>query len=780
MNPSVLTLLRSLLLDSVFTRLLLALILVVTNPVSAAEASAFWLDDSHFDPSSELNDLLQVDPAQLTARMGALPLTGGTFWHLMSAEVVADEPLVIDFQSSSVVGLFSHFVIDAQGERIATYRGGIKSTELNRYFLRHGRALAVAPGHYRIYTRMTSPFLVAQLAPNIFAEGPYLESIKLGNTLTLMGLGILLALGFYYLTLGFVRNQSADFLYSVFIFGYLIYNATALNVFSDIFGWTIFYSIGLPIMVSSMAYIGFVMRLLGINKKHTPGLHKTGLIALATLASFWLVVPFFPHHSLEFARYGVAIFALYGLSAAVILTRRGNKTARYYLIVSIAFIIPASVTILLQSLPQNTLLIEHLGLLAVAIEVMLLSLVLGHQLNILYREKSASLFAAREALFAADQAIRTKERFLANISHELRTPLNAIQGSVELLNQEIDTPESLESLTIIDQASASLLFLINDILDIAKLNDNKLVIDNRAINVKTMASHIGLIYGSGLTGKVDTQFELKIAPDLPEWIMGDEQRIEQVVANLLSNAFKFAPNGTVRLELSMQDQGRLLQISVIDDGIGIDPKNIRDMFGAFTQADSSISRRYGGTGLGLTIVGNLVKLMGGKIEAESKLGQGSHFWFSLPLIVAPVRSNEASHPLSVKPPDFNGLHIVIVDDNAVNLKVACGLLKRLNVNITAFDRAPAALVHIAQQTTDLVIMDVQMPEMDGLTATHILRERGFTHPIIAFTANSSEQDRQDCLTAGANDILVKPIKQQQLIDMLVKWSVAPQQPEGNN
>ncbi|WP_320823554.1 7TM-DISM domain-containing protein, partial [Reinekea sp.] len=424
MNPSILS---SLLLGPVLTRLSLALILVVANPVSADNLSAenvsvenvaaFWLADSHFDPSSELIDLLQIDPAQLTARIDPLPSNGGTFWHLMSAEVVAEESLVIDFQSSSVVGLFSHFIIDAQGERIATYSGGLESTELNRYFLRHGRTLAVPPGHYRIYTRMTSPFLLAQPTPNLYAEDPYLKSIKLGNGLTLLGLGIFLALGFYYLTLAFVRNQLADFLYSVFIFGNLIYNATALNVFSDIFGWSIFYSIGFPIMVSNMAYIGFVMRLLDIKRKRTPVLHTMGLIALATLASFWLLVPFMPNHSLEFARYGVPIFALYGLAAAVILSRRGHITARYYLIASTAFIIPAMIAILLQSLPQNTLLIEHLGLLAVAIEVMLLSLVLGHQLNILYREKSTNLFAAQQSLFAADQAIRTKERFLANISH---------------------------------------------------------------------------------------------------------------------------------------------------------------------------------------------------------------------------------------------------------------------------------------------------------------------------------------------------------------------------
>ena len=748
--------------------------LCAAHPVSAAYTDGFWFDDRLVDSSTDWRDLVTLEPSQSIARADALPLTGGTFWHLMPAQVLADQPLVIDFQNSSVIGLFSHFVIDAQGEPVAAYHGGIQSTEVNRYFLRHGRALSVPPGQYRIFTRVSSPFLLGQLIPALYAEAPYQESLKLSNGLTLMALGMFLALGFYYLILGLVRHHLADLFYSIFIFGNLIYNATALNVFSDVFAWPIFSSISLTVMASNLAYMGFVMSLLGIGPRRTPGLYTLGLGSIAALIAFWLLLPFLPHYSSLFAGIGAAIFALYGLTVGLILTHRGHKTARYYLIANIAFIvvafvIPLYLALIPQSPSQSTLLIEHLGLMAVALEVMLLSLVLGHQLNIIYLEKSTSLLVTQEAIFAADQAVRTKERFLANISHELRTPLNAIQGSVELLHEQIGRPQALSHLAVIDHASSSLLFLVNDILDLAKLKDNKLKIDNKVFNIKALAEHIARIYGAGFDQDAKARFELIVAPNVPEWVIGDERRIEQVIANLLSNAFKFTPQGMVTLEVSVAIGSQLVKISVIDNGIGMDPKSVTDMFRAFSQADSSTSRLYGGSGLGLTIARDLVELMAGQIGAESQLGQGSQVWFTLPLINAPAPAIDQEGAVHKEQPDFHGIRIVVVDDNEVNLKVVCALLMRLDIEIEPFNRAGAALDYIGRHPIDLVIMDIQMPEMDGLTATRLLRERGFAQPIIAFTANSSEQDRQDCLSAGVDDMLVKPIKRQALVDMLLKW-----------
>jgi signal transduction histidine kinase/CheY-like chemotaxis protein len=523
-------------------------------------------------------------------------------------------------------------------------------------------------------------------------------------------------------------------------------------------------------MASNIAYIAFVMALLGITRKRATKLHFAGLAAMVILASFWLIVPFMPNMSLEFARYGVAVFGLFGITSGIIMAIKGQKTARYYLIANVAFLIPGLMSIALQSLPNSTLFIEHLGLFAVAMEVVLLSLVLSYQLSVVYKEKSANLIATQEALAIADNAVKTKERFLANISHELRTPLNAIQGSVDLLSGQHISAEGKDHIEIIRHSSAFLLFLINDILDLAKLNADMLLIEKRAFNLRDMVTQICSIYGSSFTVNSKAEFKLIIDDNVPLYIYGDERRMEQVIANLLSNAFKFTDAGTVTFKLTTIDNGQYLKFSVQDSGIGIDPENLSSMFSAFTQADSSISRKYGGTGLGLRIASRIVELMGGEMSAASQPGQGSEFWFTVPLSIAnETQATNTQTEVGSQDLTFPDLHVMVVDDNAVNLKVINAMLKRLETKVTAFNNAHDAVNFAEKDGVDLVIMDVQMPEVDGLTASQQLRESGFNKPIIAFTANASEKDQIACYEAGMNDILIKPIKLQNLIDSLRKW-----------
>ena len=725
-----------------------------------------WVDVE----SSQISSILEQDVDSLEARKTNLPLTGGNFWHVMPFSTAIGQRYVIDFQSTSVIGHFTHYVVNTDKQVIAQYQGGIQSEVLNPYFLRHGRNLEVKPGNYFIYTHLESPFLLAQPKPKIYLRLAYIKSIKLGNATTLLGLGVFLAMGFYYLVLGITRHQPTDYLYSVFIISNFIYNATALNVFSDVFGLPMFYTIGFPIMVSNMAYIGFVMVLLGITKHRAPILHKTGMGAIAILGSFWLIAPFFPNYSLEFARYGVGIFGLFGITSGIVMVLRGFKTARYYLVANIAFIIPGLISIGLKSLPNSTMFIEHLGLFAVAMEVVLLSLVLSYQLSLLYREKSANLIATQEALAAADNAVKSKERFLANISHELRTPLNAIQGSVDLISSAPIQTDTKEHLNVIKHSSSFLLFLINDILDLAKLDAEMLEIEYRSFNLREMVSQICSIYGSSFTINSTSKFELFIDDNVPTFIVGDEKRIEQVIANLLSNAFKFTENGTVKFSVTVDEDRKFLRFSVKDSGIGIAPENIDSMFSAFTQADSSISRKYGGTGLGLRIASRIVDLMKGQISAESQPGEGSIFWFTVPLTIATevdttLKNNDSEESAIT----FTDVQVLVVDDNSVNLKVISALLHRLKATVFAFTEAAEAIAFTKTENIDVVIMDVQMPGIDGLTASQMLREAGFNKPIIAFTANASEADQRHCFEAGMNDILIKPIKLQDLSNSLRKW-----------
>jgi signal transduction histidine kinase/CheY-like chemotaxis protein len=759
--------LKNLYVSTVF--FLVVFLAFLPAPAIANDSHSYWLDSQ-----AQSWQALQAELKSDFSVQTSLPLTGGTFWHVLSVDEAQAFKAVIDFESTSVIGEFSHFVLDASENLVMTLNGGIQSKESNPYFLRHGRDVDLPAGEYLIITKLTSPFLLAQPKPSLYEPMEYRSSIKVGNTLTLLGLGVFLALGVYYIVLGLMRRQRTDYLYAVFILCNLIYNATALNVFSDVSGLTVFYSIGLPIMLSNIAYVAFVMSLLGINKQRHPYLFRTGQVAIGVMATFWLIVPFNLQMSLEFARYGVGIFALYGFTSGILLTIQGSKIARYYLIANIAFIIPALLSILLQSVSAGTMFIEHLGLFAVAVEVILLSLVLSYQLSMVYKEKSASLIATENALITAESAVKAKERFIANVSHELRTPLNAIQGSIELLNQNPKAEDQREHLQVIEHSSSFLLFLINDILDLAKLNANMLTLEKTPVQLRTLLSDISKIYSQPFAHSQSCDFALNIDDNIPESVMCDEKRLEQVLANLLSNAFKFTEQGEVTLNVQLETDDRIA-FSVSDTGIGIANEDLASMFIAFTQADSSTSRKFGGTGLGLSIASKITSLMGGNLEAHSVVGEGSTFHFSLPLELPEPEALSTLNPNSESESNvrFAGKTAWVIDDNLVNLKVATGLLETLGCSTQFYSDARPAIEEVKSTNhyPDIIIMDVQMPEIDGLMATREIRKLGLDQPIIGFTANSSEDDLHQCLKAGMNDILVKPVTRKKLSDMLGKWLI---------
>ncbi|WP_162824641.1 ATP-binding protein [Saccharospirillum mangrovi] len=859
-----------------FTRLLVSLVLGLPLLVCAADEAidtrGHWLDV----PDTWQPALLS--PEELRQRQTDITLdwNSGVDWHVLTVNASDGGLYFLDFRNSSVIGRFHHWVMDETGAVIAEFEGGIQSEEPNPVTLRHGRLVHLPVGQYQIFTRLDSPFYLAEPVPGLFAYHDYLQSIKIGNAITLTGMGIFFAMGIYYIVLAASRKRIGDLFYAIFIWGNFFYNGAALLVFSDLFQIKNFYLISVPILISNPAYIAFVMVLLHINRytSRTLTLIGHGLITLFIL--FWLVALVQPTWSLELDRYGVGLFALYGISAAITRLIQGNRTARFYLVANIAFFIPGLISIALSSLPfSETIFVEHLGLFAVAIEVILLSLVISHQVGMVYREKEAGLFATQEALLAANQALETKERFLANVSHELRTPLNAIQGSVELIDQYSLPNRVRRHIQAIQTSSNFLLYLINDILDLAKMNANQLDLVREEFDLDVALDELGGLYCNAFN-REHVKLELNIDAQVPRRIIGDENRIKQILANLLSNAFKFTETGNICLSIKPVDDR--LEFRVSDTGIGIDADKIQSVFSAFTQADASIARRYGGTGLGLHIASKLARLMGGELGVDSQPGYGSSFHFSMPnvgpfsapqtrtealgilygkddlgqllrqdlarfgiapqqqvpleqmdqaelaqmpmwLVIAdqfdPVIHDKISDagctvkwfvndsngfelsddsvdiellpyariplarllesPTDIEPPDqvnrlLSQLQIVAVDDNVVNLKVLMGMLRRLNVDCVGFERAEEAMRYIGSNYPDIVLMDVQMPVVDGLEATRHLRQQRFNNPVIAFTANASDHDLDNCRSAGMNDVLVKPIKLDDLKRMLLKWS----------
>ncbi|HBL75275.1 MAG: hypothetical protein A2W90_22285 [Bacteroidetes bacterium GWF2_42_66] len=373
-------------------------------------------------------------------------------------------------------------------------------------------------------------------------------------------------------------------------------------------------------------------------------------------------------------------------------------------------------------------------------------------------ETNLNLKVAKER---AEEATRAKTMFLANMSHEIRTPLNGVIGLSKLLQKSEMNDDQQNLVNIITTSGENLLLIINDILDFSKIESGQVQLETINFNLRNLVKNIFQLLQFKANEK-GIELCYHISDEIADTFLGDPLRINQILMNLVNNAIKFTHKGKVKLIIELIDQSeqsvRLL-FRIVDTGIGISEEGKSLLFKEFSQSESSITRKYGGTGLGLAISQNLVNLMNGEIGIESKIGEGSEFWFRIPLKKSGILEDEEKDIANHLP---KSVSILLAEDNLINQKVAVLTLKQLGFNCDIANNGAEAFKKYVSTRYELVLMDMQMPEVDGLQATRMIREyeqqNFIPHPayVVALTANNMVEDKQLCFSVGMNNFLCKP------------------------
>lgn len=680
-------------------------------------------------------------------------------------------------------------VVDADGDVIESYETGLSRPFSQRPI--ENRFYAFPLQFYlgdqiTLYFKIRNEFNI-QLPLKIYSVNEFykLEQYKLlwlGSFL-----GILLVMSVYNLFLYLSTAQSSYLYYVIFVLCNFLYQCSFTGI-----GHQYLWQDNALIIAQSysfMSAIAFIPASLFMTdflnlKKAAPRL----FIIARILTGCWILTAIFAlmasnavvrHINTPLA----LISCFYAIGLGFYFWARGEEIAKFYTIAWFTMIASTVILVLMSlGLVTKNFFTENIQQVGTIIEVVLLSLALGVRIKQYRQEKQK---AEADANLSALKS-KAKSEFLATMSHEIRTPMNGVLGMAALLKESDLNESQNELLGYIESSGEALLTIINDILDYSKIEAGKLEVENIPYPLRQTVEQSCAVF-KVLAKNRNIPLVINIDKDIPNALMGDANRIRQMLLNFISNAYKFTNEGSIQVNVKLipnNDTGKgneangrpLIKFEVIDPGIGISNENCTKLFSAFTQAEVSTSRKFGGTGLGLAITKQLAELMGGQVGVDSELGEGSTFWFKLPMVEASKDSLAQEQDLSnVVRLDEHKLRVLVAEDNQVNQLVIKGILEKLSVQADFTSNGVEAIEKFRANLTDYdaILMDCEMPELDGFEATRFLRayekSKALTPiPILALTAHAMEETHQSCIQSGMDDVIIKPINKNQLATQLAQ------------
>jgi signal transduction histidine kinase/ActR/RegA family two-component response regulator len=736
-----------------------------------------------------------IDPWLSTLdKANNLSLTGGTYWYKLTIEHQQESAAWVLDVANSLVEYIDIYLYDET--LIKHMPSGYYQT--GEFAFHYARSLTLEPDKpYTLLVRLNSRYFPSQTQIKLHSRDAYQKIVLRDNLMTIVSLGTLLALALYNIFIYAGTRDRNCLYYSIYLFCYFAGWAMVIHLPNELFGWNLLELNYIPFFLLPLVSAHFCINFLAL-KKFEPTLTKVlkinGYVSLALIPSGFFLIPYF--HTL--ATIIVGIWVTTAIIAGVKRWQQGYRPAGYLIFAFLCFLIPASFI-----LPSNIGLppdfysnADLVILFAGTLHAILLAFAMADRLNLrnqknrqltteLVKKVESRTKELKQANFHLEQsnnelvqARNAKSRFLANMSHEIRTPLASIIGYADgILLGDIDKSEQARVIKMIGENGSHLMNVVNDILDISKIEANQLDFKSIPTPLFSVLAQIESIVGKRARDK-GLAFHLEYQYPLPAQIYTDPTRLKQILFNLTNNALKFTEQGYIGLSVKAYQQKLL--IIVKDSGQGISTEQQTRLFDPFSQADSSINRRFGGTGLGLSISQRLARGLGGKIEVNSAPRKGSTFSLSIdlkmvedsPSINSVSEIWQSTPAESVTPetlPSFAGSKVLLADDHPSNRELIALTIKRMNVEVIEVANGKQVLDSIFYQSFDLLLIDIHMPEMGGIEALGKIRAAGNNTPAVALTANNMKHEIDHYMRIGFSDHLAKPISRKHFIATLTKY-----------